>query len=88
MLAGVELSYLNEEEQNMIAALPLTLAQAKELRKRSEAGQFHTDELIPNKNKVSFTPKAFKPYFPKGYSPEQMMERIIALLQTYGIEEK
>ena len=87
LLAAVELSYLSAKEQEQITFMP-SLQQAKELRRRSQEGAFTTKGIVQAKSKKSFTLKTFKPYFPKGYSNEQMMERIVQLLKQYGVEEE
>lgn len=74
---AVELSYLIEEDQRRVlesGVIP-SLAQAKQLRK-----EFF--ELTPTQKSVSFSLKTFRPYFPKEYTTEQIIERIIKLLEA------
>lgn len=74
---AVELSYLIEEDQRRVlesGVIP-SLAQAKQLRKEYF-------ELTPTQKSVSFSLKTVRPYFPKEYTTEQIIERIIKLLEA------
>lgn len=74
---AVELSYLIEDDQRRVlesGVIP-SFAQAKQLRK-----EFF--ELTPTQKSVSFSLKTFRPYFPKEYTTEQIIERIIKLLEA------
>lgn len=74
---AVELSYLIEEDQRRVleSGVISSLAQAKQLRK-----EFF--ELTPTQKSVSFSLKTFRPYFPKEYTTEQIIEGIIKLLEA------
>lgn len=73
---AVELSYLIEDQRRVLESgvIP-SLAQAKQLRK-----EFF--ELTSTQKSVSFSLKTFRPYFPKEYTTEQIIERIIKLLEA------
>lgn len=73
---AVELSYLTEEEQRNVlesGVIP-SLTQAKKLRE-----EFF--ELEPPQKAPSFSIKTFRPYFPKEYTTEQIIQKLIALLE-------
>ena len=74
---AVELSYLIEDDQRRVleSGIIPSLEQAKKLRE-----EFF--ELTPTQKSVSFSLKTFRPYFPKEYTTEQIIERIIKLLEA------
>lgn len=94
---AVELSYLPENEQKMLAeeieytdATP-SLSQAQRLRKCSEQGRLSTDTIFavlseekPNqKEQVKFKTEDIRKYFPKSYTSLDMQKTIITLLEKW-----
>lgn len=94
---AVELSYLPENEQRMLAeeieytdATP-SLSQAQRLRKFSEQGRLSIDTIFavlseekPNqKEQVKFKTEDIRKYFPKSYTSLDMQKTIITLLEKW-----
>lgn len=94
---AVELSYLPENEQRMLAeeieytdATP-SLSQAQRLRKYSEQGRLSIDTIFavlseekPNqKEQVKFKTEDIRKYFPKSYTSLDMQKTIISLLEKW-----
>ena len=94
---AVELSYLPENEQRMLAeeieyadATP-SLSQAQRLRKFSEQGRLSIDTMFavlseekPNqKEQVKFKTEDIRKYFPKSYTSLDMQKTIISLLEKW-----
>ena len=94
---AVELSYLPENEQKMLAeeieytdATP-SLSQAQRLRKFSEQGRLSIDTIFavlseekPNqKEQVKFKTEDIRKYFPKSYTSLDMQKTIISLLEKW-----
>lgn len=94
---AVELSYLSENEQRMLAeeieytdATP-SLSQAQRLRKFSEQGKLSIDTIFavlseekPNqKEQVKFKTEDIRKYFPKSYTSLDMQKTIISLLEKW-----
>lgn len=94
---AVELSYLPENEQKMLAeeieytdATP-SLSQAQRLRKFSEQGKLSIDTIFavlseekPNqKEQVKFKTEDIRKYFPKSYTRLDMQKTIISLLEKW-----
>lgn len=94
---AVELSYLSENEQRMLAeeieytdATP-SLSQAQRLRKYSEQGRLSIDTIFavlseekPNqKEQVKFKTEDIRKYFPKSYTSLDMQKTIITLLEKW-----
>ena len=94
---AVELSYLPENEQKMLAeeieytdATP-SLSQAQLLRKYSEQGRLSIDTIFavlseekPNqKEQVKFKTEDIRKYFPKSYTSLDMQKTIISLLEKW-----
>lgn len=94
---AVELSYLSENEQRMLAeeieytdATP-SLSQAQRLRKFSEQGKLSIDTIFavlseekPNqKEQVKFKTEDIRKYFPKSYTSLDMQKTIITLLEKW-----
>lgn len=99
---AVELSYLTEDEQKIVAdnmeyldVVP-SHAQARIMRDKSEKGELTTEEIEilleeekPNqKEQIKFKYDKVKDYFPSGYSIEKMQEVITKLLESYQAEWK
>ena len=94
---AVELSYLKpEEQQQVIEAMDYTqaspsLSQAQRLKKHSQEGTL-TQEIARETlgevkkgelERVAFKSEQLRKYFPKTYSPKQMQETIIQLLEQW-----
>ena len=94
---AVELSYLPENEQKMLAeeieytdATP-SLSQAQRLRKFSEQDRLSIDTIFavlseekPNqKEQVKFKTEDIRKYFPKSYTSLDMQKTIITLLEKW-----
>ena len=94
---AVELSYLPDNEQRMLAeeieytdATP-SLSQAQRLRKYSEQGILSIDTIFavlseekPNqKEQVKFKTEDIRKYFPKSYTSLDMQKTIISLLEKW-----
>ncbi len=99
---AVELSYLTEDEQKIVAdnmeyldVVP-SHAQARIMRDKSEKGELTTEEIEilleeekPNqKEQIKFKYDKVKDYFPSGYSIEKMQEVITKLLESYQADWK
>ena len=93
---AVELSYLKPEEQTALldsmAAQEATpsLSQAQRLKKFSQDGKLNPDvmDAIMSEEKkeverVTLTGQTLKKYFPKDYTPRQMENQIIKLLEQW-----
>ena len=93
---AVELSFMKKEEQTLLLdaiekqeATP-SLAQAQRLKKYSQEGRLSADvidailsEEKKEVGKVILTGDTLKKYFPKSYTPKQMEETIIKLLEKW-----
>jgi ParB family chromosome partitioning protein len=94
---AVELSYLKPEEQAMLItamdseqATP-SLSQAQRLKRFSQEGRLTEDSMLaimseekkPDIEKVTLTGDTLKKYFPKSYTPQQMEEVILKLLDQW-----
>ena len=91
---GVELSYLsNEEQRAVLEAIELydctpSYSQACRMHRESEAGGVHNrieailaEEKPNQREKVSFQYEQLRRYFPSDYTPKQMTESILQLLE-------
>ena len=97
---GIELSYLEAEEQEQLyqtierlCVFP-SLAQAKKLKELSREGKLNGDgiEIVisdekPAAQAVKLQRKKLKEYFPADYSAEQMEEVIYELLKRWRFEQ-
>lgn len=94
---GVELSYLSQEEQRGLLdamdygqATP-SLSQAQRLKKLSQAGQCTTEAMYavmseekkPTLDTVTLKNDVLQKFFPKSYTPKQMQDTIIKLLEQW-----
>ena len=92
-----ELSFLKKEEQTDLLdamdseqATP-SLSQAQRLKKYSQEGHLTLDmmrvimgeEKKSDLDRVTFTSDTLRKYFPKSYTPQQMQETIIKLLEAW-----
>ena len=94
---AVELSYLRPEEQrNLIEAMDFTqaapsLSQAQRLKKLSQEGSCKLEDMCEilgevkkgDLERVAFKSEQLRKYFPKSYSPKQMQDTIIKLLEQW-----
>lgn len=94
---AVELSYLKpEEQQHVIEAMDYTqatpsLSQAQRLKKLSQEGSCTLDAMWDilgevkkgDLDRVAFKSEQLWKYFPKSYSPKQMQDTIIKLLEQW-----
>ena len=94
---GVELSYLQKDEQkdllDTIESEDCTpsLSQAQRMKKLSQSGELNmdvifaimTEEKANQKEKLQFKVEDLRTYFPKNYTPKQMEEIILKLLNEY-----
>ena len=94
---AVELSYLTtEEQQHVIEAMDFTqaapsLSQAQRLKKLSQEGGCTLEAMQDilgevkkgDLERVAFKSEQLRKYFPKSYSPKQMQDTIIKLLEQW-----
>ena len=94
---AVELSYLTKEEQiNLLDAMDYaqatpSLSQAQRLKKFSKEGNcsleamkaIMSEEKKGDLDRVTLKSDVLKKYFPKSYTPQQMEEKIISLLEQW-----
>ena len=99
---AVELSYLSkEEQQNFLDAMDYaqstpSLSQAQRLKKLSQSGECTIDAMCSmmeevkkgEKSSVTFKGDVLKKYFPKNYTPKQMEDTIIKLLDQWQRKQK
>jgi ParB family chromosome partitioning protein len=94
---AVELSYLLPNEQTLLLdameseqATP-SLSQAQRLKKFSQEGSLSPDvmraimseEKKTEQDKITFTNDKLRKYFPKSYTPQQMEDTILKLLEQW-----
>ncbi|MBW7571827.1 ParB/RepB/Spo0J family partition protein [Caproiciproducens faecalis] len=97
MTPAVELSYLKPEEQTLLLdtieseqATP-SLSQAQRLKNFSQEGHLNEDSMLaimseekkPEKNDLTIKADKLQKYFPKSYTPQQMEQIIIRLLDGW-----
>ena len=94
---AVELSYLSpEQQQEMIKAMDDTqnapsVSQAKRIKELAQKGQFTSDAVVAIKGEdkkgeldtVTIKNDIMRKYFPRSYTPRQMEEKIIQLLDAW-----
>ena len=99
---AVELSYLKPFEQTQfISAMeyggaPPTLSQAQRIKKLSQDGHCGIDAMCAimseekkvDMDKVTIKQDVLKKYFPKSYTPKQMEDTIIKLLEQWQQKQK
>lgn len=97
MTPAVELSYLSKEEQQQFldamdyAQAPPSLSQAQRIKKLSQAGGCDLDTMcgIMNEQKkddlgqIAFKTSDLQKFFPKSYTPQQMSDTILRLLEQW-----
>ena len=94
---AVELSYLKPEEQALVVetieseqATP-SLSQAQRMKKKSQAGELNEDAVLsimseekkPEKCDLTISGDKLRKYFPRSYTPRQMDNTIIKLLEGW-----
>ena len=94
---AVELSYLSpEQQQEMIKAMDDTqnapsVSQAKRIKELAQKGQFTSDAVVAimgeekkgELDTVTIKNDILRKYFPRSYTPQQMEEKIIQLLDAW-----
>ena len=94
---AVELSYLNEQEQQVLLETmesedcTPSLSQSQQLKKLSQQGELDVDRIFgllsqqkPNQEeKIGFLMKDIRRFFPKNYTTAKIQETILQLLQNY-----
>ena len=94
---AVELSYLSpEQQQEMIKAMDDTqnapsVSQAKRIKELAQKGQFTSDAVVAimgeekkgELNTVTIKNDILRKYFPRSYTPRQMEQKIIQLLEAW-----
>ena len=94
---AVELSYLNKEEQEQFleameyAQATPSLSQAQRVKKLSQSGECTLDAMCDimdevkkgDLDRITIRNDVLKKYFPKSYTPKQMEDTIIRLLEQW-----
>ena len=91
---AVELSYLTADEQrNFLQAMedskhPPSLSQAQRIKKLSRAGECSYDAMLDvmknaQLDRLTLKNEAIRKYFPRSYTPRQMEETILKLLEQW-----
>ena len=94
---SVELSYLDESQQrDFLEAMEDTqnapsLSQAQQLKKMAQQGEFSYEKAFDvmgqekksEKDTVTIKNETLRKYFPRSYTPKQMEEKIIQLLDAW-----
>ena len=97
MTPAVEISYLKPKEQELLVetieseqATP-SLSQAQRMKKLSQSGELNEDTMLgimseekkPEVDKIVLTSDTLRKYFPRSYTPKQMQDTIIKLLDQW-----
>ena len=97
MPPAVEISYLKPEEQELLVetisseqATP-SLSQAQRMKKLSQSGELNEDTMLnimseekkPEVDKIVLTTNTLRKYFPRSYTPRQMENTILKLLEAW-----
>lgn len=92
-----EISYLKPEEQALLVetmeseqATP-SVSQAQRMKKLSQSGKLNEDTMLdimteekkPEVDKIVLTSDTLRKYFPRSYTPKQMQDTIIKLLEGW-----
>ena len=89
-----EISYLKPEEQALLVETieseqtTPSVSQAQRMKKLSQSGELNEDTMLgimseekkPEVDKIVFTSDTLRKYFPRSYTPKQMQDTIIKLL--------
>lgn len=97
MNAAVEISYLGSKEQAEVLKViereeaPPSIAQASKIRRFSQEGKLNSDvidsimqEQKPEKISITFKEDRLRKYFPKSYTPKQMEDTMVRLLENWS----
>ena len=94
---AVEISYLKPEEQELLVetisseqATP-SLSQAQRMKKLSQSGELNEDTMLNimseekkrEVDKIVLTTNTLRKYFPRSYTPRQMENTILKLLEAW-----
>ena len=97
MTPAVEISYLKPEEQELLVetisseqATP-SLSQAQRMKKLSQSGELNEDTMLDimseekklEVDKIVLTTNTLRKYFPRSYTPRQMENTILKLLEAW-----
>ena len=97
MTPAVEISYLKPEEQALLVetidseqATP-SLSQAQRMKKLSQSGELNEDTMLtimseekkPPREDITLSGEKLRKYFPRSYTPLQMENTIIKLLEAW-----
>ena len=97
MTPAVEISYLKPEEQELLVetisseqATP-SLSQAQRMKKLSQSGELNEDTMLNimseekklEVDKIVLTTNTLRKYFPRSYTPRQMENTILKLLEAW-----
>ena len=99
---AVELSYLTKKEQNELLKImdelesTPSLSQAQRMKKFSQESKLSenvmeaimSEEKKPEKEKIVFEANTMKKYFPSAYTPKQIQDKIISILDNWMATEK
>ena len=94
---AVELSYLlPEQQQEIVKAMDdtqnaLSVSQAKRIKELAQKGQFNSDAVVAimgeekksELDTVTIKNETLRKYFPRNYTPRQMEQKIIQLLEAW-----
>lgn len=92
-----EISYLKPEEQALLVETieseqtTPSVSQAQRMKKLSQSGELNEDTMLgimseekkPEVDKIVFTSDTLRKYFPRSYTPRQMQDTIIKLLDQW-----
>ncbi len=97
MTPAYQIAALKPEEQAMLVetieseqATP-SLSQAQKMKKLSQSGKLNEDTMLgimseqkkPETYKLTFSSETLQKYFPKSYTPKQMEDTILKLLEQW-----
>lgn len=99
---AVELSYLAKKEQTELLKImdelesTPSLSQAQRMKKFSQESKLSvnvmeailSEEKKPEKEKIVFEANTMKKYFPRAYTPKQIQDKIISILDNWMATEK
>lgn len=99
---AVELSYLTKKEQTELLKIMVelestpSLSQAQRMKKFSQESKLSvnvmeaimSEEKKPEKEKIVFEANTMKKYFPRAYTPKQIQDKIISILDNWMATEK
>ena len=94
---AVEISYLKPEEQKLLVETinseqtTPSLSQAQRMKKLSQSGDLNEDTMLnimseekkPEVDKIVLTTNTLRKYFPRSYTPRQMENTILKLLEAW-----